>query len=530
VQRITNEKANDTKTYYQYDAKGNVIGQQTKEDSTLHFKISYNDYGKPNRDLNNEYGYNGEVHDYNGTQYLRARYYNTNTGRFDQRDSYMGEYNNPISQNRYTYVWNSPNQYMDRSGNWPSINGIIGAVAGAISGAVSGAKAGWQTGGLFGAAIGVTTGARTGAVAGYQAGSATPKINQAWGAGWTSGGAAGSAAGNAAGTTISNGGSYKEAENAAELAGFREVYNQRVRLEEEANTIEQELQALGIDTSITTDMSVEQRVRYLREYKRICDELSANEKFEPTKANEEIAEWVVDDQKSFLDKAGEWWDENGASVIAGTLIFGGVLAFTLVTGGMGVPSLLISGKVVTGATFVKIGATLGGATIFSSAGTIAYANKAYEDGKISIDDKNTLINGAMIGSSFAFNAVITGLIYLIGTGEFSSSGGSGGNTDKDIGVGKNYKYSQSILDKADDLYHDFPVQLDDFVLENSVLNRPDGRIEYLAHGSVNGTDGVYHITTRGDLIIHRAFIPVSDWARFANVNGLPPLSGIPPLN
>jgi hypothetical protein len=39
VQRITNEKANDTQTYYQYDAKGNVIGQQTKNDSTLRFKI-----------------------------------------------------------------------------------------------------------------------------------------------------------------------------------------------------------------------------------------------------------------------------------------------------------------------------------------------------------------------------------------------------------------------------------------------------------------------------------------------------------
>jgi len=88
-------------------------------------------------------------------------------------------------------------------------------------------------------------------------------------------------------------------------------------------------------------------------------------------------------------------------------------------------------------------------------------------------------------------------------------------------------YSKSVLDKADDLYHDFPTQLDDFVSENPMVNRPDGRTEYLAHGSVNGTDGVYHITTRGDLIVHRTFIPASDWARFANVNGPPPLSGIP---
>lgn len=61
------------------------------------------------------------------------------------------------------------------------------------------------------------------------------------------------------------------------------------------------------------------------------------------------------------------------------------------------------------------------------------------------------------------------------------------------------------------------------------MYRPDGRIEYLAHGSINGTDGIYHITTRGDTIIHRTFIPASDWGRFSNVNGLPSLDKIPQL-
>ena len=42
-------------------------------------------------------------------------------------------------------------------------------------------------------------------------------------------------------------------------------------------------------------------------------------------------------------------------------------------------------------------------------------------------------------------------------------------------------------------------------------------------------DGVFHITTKGDIIIHRTFIPSSDWARFSKVYGLPELSDIPVL-
>ena len=117
VQRITKDKENDTTTYYQYDGRGSVIGQQIEKNNALHFKISYNDFGKTNRKTDNEFGYNAESHDYAGTQYLRARYYNTDMGNFQQRDSYMGEQENPISQNRYTYVWNSPNKYVDKSGN-----------------------------------------------------------------------------------------------------------------------------------------------------------------------------------------------------------------------------------------------------------------------------------------------------------------------------------------------------------------------------------------------------------------------------
>ncbi|MGL5041763.1 MAG: RHS repeat-associated core domain-containing protein, partial [Culicoidibacterales bacterium] len=119
----SNERFNGQKTYYQYDAKGSVVGQESsKKPDALLFKIRYNDFGQPHRKLDNEFGYNAEAHDYNGTQYLRARYYDTKNGRFDQRDSYRGDTKNPISQNRYTYVWNNPSKYIDSSGNRPYID------------------------------------------------------------------------------------------------------------------------------------------------------------------------------------------------------------------------------------------------------------------------------------------------------------------------------------------------------------------------------------------------------------------------
>ncbi|WP_300380876.1 hypothetical protein [Clostridium sp.] len=103
------------------------------------------------------------------------------------------------------------------------------------------------------------------------------------------------------------------------------------------------------------------------------------------------------------------------------------------------------------------------------------------------------------------------------------------NSIEGVAEAKNYKYSKSVIEKAKDLYHDLPKNLDNFVLENPNVYRLDGRIEFLAKGSVNGVEGVYHITTKADMIIHRTFIPSSDWGRFSNVNGLPSLADIPAL-
>jgi RHS repeat-associated protein len=51
-----------------------------------------------------------------GLQYLRARFYDTETGRFSGRDSFSGMALDPVSLNRYIYVVNSPTLLTDPLG------------------------------------------------------------------------------------------------------------------------------------------------------------------------------------------------------------------------------------------------------------------------------------------------------------------------------------------------------------------------------------------------------------------------------
>ena len=77
----------------------------------------------PNTKLfNNPFGYNGETYDIDsGLQYLRARYYDPRMGRFQTRDSYLGEITKPLSLNRYVYTANNPVMYSDPSGHRPVV-------------------------------------------------------------------------------------------------------------------------------------------------------------------------------------------------------------------------------------------------------------------------------------------------------------------------------------------------------------------------------------------------------------------------
>ncbi|EIO5735577.1 hypothetical protein LQW06_000488 [Listeria monocytogenes] len=118
VQRIDDKKKDEKATVYSYDGRGSVIGQQTQsKPEQLSFKVTYNDFGKPNVKMDNQYGYNAESHDYNGSQYLRARYYDNKSGTFGQQDSYLGNIQNPASHNRFSYTQNNPINVSDPSGH-----------------------------------------------------------------------------------------------------------------------------------------------------------------------------------------------------------------------------------------------------------------------------------------------------------------------------------------------------------------------------------------------------------------------------
>ncbi len=65
------------------------------------------------------YGFTGEWTDPSGMVYLRARYYSPNDGRFLTRDTWMGDYNRPLSLNRWEYVEGNPVNLTDPSGHYP---------------------------------------------------------------------------------------------------------------------------------------------------------------------------------------------------------------------------------------------------------------------------------------------------------------------------------------------------------------------------------------------------------------------------
>ena len=84
-----------------------------------------------------DFGFTGEWTDGTGLLNLRARYMNTSIGRFMTRDTWAGDYNRPLSLNRWNYVEGNPINFTDPSGFGhfgpgivsPIIDPIIGILA-----------------------------------------------------------------------------------------------------------------------------------------------------------------------------------------------------------------------------------------------------------------------------------------------------------------------------------------------------------------------------------------------------------------
>lgn len=121
-----------TRSYYLFNGHGDVVSLTDTTGSSIK-TYDYDAFGiekSPSSTDTNPFRYCGEYFDKETkTIYLRARYYNPQTGRFISQDSYTGKQTDPLSLNLYTYCGNNPVIFIDPSGNhakWISYIPIFG--------------------------------------------------------------------------------------------------------------------------------------------------------------------------------------------------------------------------------------------------------------------------------------------------------------------------------------------------------------------------------------------------------------------
>ncbi|EIQ01854.1 RHS repeat-associated core domain protein [Opitutaceae bacterium TAV1] len=151
-------------SYYGYDGLGSVR-YLTDETAFITDRYTYDAFGtlldtwsaNPLTPADNVYLYAGEQWDADlGMYYNRARYLNTDTGRFWSMDTYEGSNQEPLSLHKYLYAHVNPVIFVDPSGNM-SLGGVLAVSS--IMGTLGGGIIGYVGGGVKGAAIGAVSGA-----------------------------------------------------------------------------------------------------------------------------------------------------------------------------------------------------------------------------------------------------------------------------------------------------------------------------------------------------------------------------------
>ncbi len=131
---LISQDRSGTKSFYLYDGHSGIrmlsdfVGAVTDQYDYDAFGILLNTIGE----TKNNYLYQGEQFDPNvNFEYLRARYYNQDIGRFISADSFEGIITEPFSRHRYLYTNANPVNFIDPNGNFPLIEAIqtIGIVS-----------------------------------------------------------------------------------------------------------------------------------------------------------------------------------------------------------------------------------------------------------------------------------------------------------------------------------------------------------------------------------------------------------------
>ena len=108
--------------------------------------------------------YSGEKTDLTGLQYLRARYYNAATGRFNRLDPFMGT---RMPRCEFPQISVRARRSCDGRGPKRDVGNVSSVLAGAAIGATIGGAVGGYFGGAQGAAFGIVGGAFVGGTLGY---------------------------------------------------------------------------------------------------------------------------------------------------------------------------------------------------------------------------------------------------------------------------------------------------------------------------------------------------------------------------
>ena len=116
--------------WYHYDGLGSVVALTDEAgDNVCQYK--YDEYGNLLQDCPdlNHYTYTGQEYDAEtGLVHFFARYYDAGVGSWLSQDSYRGDIRHSLSLNRYIYVHDNPETYIDWQGNFPVIPFIVTVV------------------------------------------------------------------------------------------------------------------------------------------------------------------------------------------------------------------------------------------------------------------------------------------------------------------------------------------------------------------------------------------------------------------
>ncbi|MGW8956698.1 RHS repeat-associated core domain-containing protein [Paenibacillus sp. NPDC055715] len=155
--------ADGTKAYPIYNGHGDIVELRDSKGNVLN-TYNYDIWGNitsSQEKVYNPFRYSGELWDSTTElQYLRARWYDPDSGRFINEDTYEGKQDDPLSLNLYTYVQNNPLGFVDPSGHEAlpkSVEEIVRDFKVITGGATKGASKG-SKGGPFGMAASIVLG------------------------------------------------------------------------------------------------------------------------------------------------------------------------------------------------------------------------------------------------------------------------------------------------------------------------------------------------------------------------------------